>query len=583
MLERLVLCGGVSRAAGDSTLRLALDGRLQNITLKLEDISKRLVKNVPDLLIDLIEIATYVYCADQASSRGGKAQVGMGGDWRRNFHFVIPVRDADHWNDTRVVEPLRDTLSFLSEDDYKFEFEKATRPTSLEKYLELSGDDDAAFKADEVVLFSGGLDSLGGAVEELFTSVQRVALVSHRSSSKIFDHQKQLVAELKQRFPKRMMHIPVQVTRQDPLRVQEYTQRTRSFLYTALACVVARLFGKRQIRFFENGVVSINLPISDQIVGARATRTTHPLVLERFREFFGAAIGTPIEIDNPFIWKTKADVIRSIVERGCGPLLKHTVSCTRTYDITKLHTHCGCCSQCLDRRFAVLAANAAKYDPVEMYKVELLKDARDKDNDTTMAESYVRTALQLREMGELAFFSRFSGETARVCAGFPSKIPDDIARQVLGLHQRHGQTVWNVLTAAVRVHSAELVRRILPPSSVLMMTVAPSGAPALASVDTHASAIKSWIDGAESESGGAYPANQARLRPQEASHRSRGKSNPALERARGAISELYPKGVPGQAAEPNANLFRRVGEKLKQAGLPGVSDDTILRAAGRRK
>jgi hypothetical protein len=37
-----------------------------------------------------------------------------------------------------------------------------------------------------------------------------------------------------------------------------------------------------------------------------------------------------------------------------------------------LHTHCGCCSQCLDRRFAVLAAHAADHDPVEMYKVELV-------------------------------------------------------------------------------------------------------------------------------------------------------------------------------------------------------------------
>jgi hypothetical protein len=41
--------------------------------------------------------------------------------------------------------------------------------------------------------------------------------------------------------------------------------------------------------------------------------------------------------------------------------------------------------------------------------------------------------------------------------------------------------------------------------------------------------------------------------------------------------------VPTEAVEPNAKLCRRVGEKLKHAGLLGVSDDTILRAAGRRK
>jgi hypothetical protein len=79
-------------------------------------------------------------------------------------------------------------------------------------------------------------------------------------------------------------------------------------LYAALACAVARLFGKGQVRFFENGILSINLPISEQVVGSRATRTTHPLVLERFREFFSAAVGKPIEVENPFIWKTKAEV-----------------------------------------------------------------------------------------------------------------------------------------------------------------------------------------------------------------------------------------------------------------------------------
>ena len=61
------------------------------------------------------------------------------------------------------------------------------------------------------------------------------------------------------------------------------------------------------------------------------------------------------------------------------------------------------------------------------------------------------------------------------------------------------------------------------------------------------------------------------------------RSQPAFERAHRAIEELYPDGVPGQADVPNAILCRRVGVKLKNDGLPNVSDDTILRAAGRRK
>jgi hypothetical protein len=61
------------------------------------------------------------------------------------------------------------------------------------------------------------------------------------------------------------------------------------------------------------------------------------------------------------------------------------------------------------------------------------------------------------------------------------------------------------------------------------------------------------------------------------------RSRPAFERARSAVEELYPEGVPKPAAEPNAILCRRVGEKLKEQSLPDVSDDTILRAAGRRR
>lgn len=61
------------------------------------------------------------------------------------------------------------------------------------------------------------------------------------------------------------------------------------------------------------------------------------------------------------------------------------------------------------------------------------------------------------------------------------------------------------------------------------------------------------------------------------------KSRPRFQAARRVIDEIYPNGVPDQAVEPNSKLYRRVSEKLKQAGLPTVSDDTIERAAGRRR
>jgi hypothetical protein len=178
----------------------------------------------------------------------------------------------------------------------------------------------------------------------------------------------------------------------------------------------------------------------------------------------------------------------------------------------------------------------------------------------------VRTALELREIGELAFFGRFSGETARVLTAFPSLSADEVGRRVLDLHQRHAQAIADVLKAGVEGHSAELVNRSLPPSSLLMMTVSPGAAPALATIGKRADSLQAWIDEVEAE---PAPAGHGAPEPQ--------------ERAQGVIKELYPDGVPDQASEPNARLCRRASVKLKEARLPNVSDDTILRAAGRRK
>jgi len=72
---------------------------------------------------------------------------------------------------------------------------------------------------------------------------------------------------------------------------------------------------------------------------------------------------------------------------------------------------------------------------------------------------------------------------------------------------------------------------------------------------------------------------------QERSPRPHQKRQTSRDRACLAITELYPNpnDIPDQAAEPNATLCKRVAAKLKEMRLPHVSDDTILRAAGRRK
>ena len=58
---------------------------------------------------------------------------------------------------------------------------------------------------------------------------------------------------------------------------------------------------------------------------------------------------------------------------------------------------------------------------------------------------------------------------------------------------------------------------------------------------------------------------------------------PGTERAEKTLRELYPDGVPNQSVVPNKKLVKAVSDRLKELGRPGVSRDTVLRAAKRRK
>ena len=230
----------------------------------------------------------------------------------------------------------------------------------------------------------------------------------------------------------------------------------------------------------------------------------------------------------------------------------------------------------------MLAANCANYDPEEMYKVDLLTGARADPTDQTMAESYVRTALELREISELAFFGRFGGESLRACSGFPSLKTDTVAEQVLGLHRRHGQRIWDVLTNAIKVHSDELLHGALPSSSVLMMAITRGATLAISEVGKRADPVQSLADReSPAPSRGADDGEDNDGDAPDRANRSSPRTKPALELARGIIGELYPNGVPQQSSEPNAILCRRVGERLRAVKQRDVSDDTILRAAGR--
>ena len=175
-----IYCGGLTAPAKsqENTLVLDVHGKNKNVNLKIHDINRSMLANIPTILMDLLEVAAYVYCADQRVRRGGDVLVDTGSKWRRNFHFHIPVREPDKWNSPEVMANLTDTLWFLTEDDYNFTFTKAKTPLSnSQDYMEFTDDvESKTFVPDDVVLFSGGLDSFAGALDYLIGKKKKLAV-----------------------------------------------------------------------------------------------------------------------------------------------------------------------------------------------------------------------------------------------------------------------------------------------------------------------------------------------------------------------------------------------------------------------
>ena len=446
-----------------------LHGRSPNVRLKISDISSRLLTNIPDVLVDLLEVASYVYAADSAILRGGRTDAQMGKRWRRKFRFVIPVRVPELWSSGLVSSALVETLCFLSDDEYAFEFRPLDSAPAVAGYFEFPDAEGIGFTPDEVILFSGGLDSFAGAVEELVAHGKKVAIVSHRSASKIAGAQKYLVDQLQRRFgTDRVLHVPVWANLAGGLG-KEPTHRTRSFLFAALGSVTARLFERNSICFFEKGMVSLNLPPVGQVVGARATRTTHPQALAGFRRVLSEVLGRPFGVDNPFAWMTKPEVIERISANGCSDLIRHTRSCTRVHDMTKIHPHCGQCSQCIDRRFGVLAAGQEHEDPAEAYKVDLFTGERPAGTDREMALAYVRSASGVLRMEDVAFFAQY-GEASRV-VGYFSEPADRVAGRIFDLHHRHASAVCRVFDDAIANLNSALREGSLPTDCLISLVI----------------------------------------------------------------------------------------------------------------
>lgn len=304
--------------------------------------------------IDLFSIAAVVYAADRSVPRS----VGRVNWTSRSMALTIPVNDPEPWND--VARDLKALLDFLSGDAWELTFRRARVPQE-------SVESNPFPNAERAVLMSGGADSAIGAFLARFETPEH-ALVSHVGATSISPVQRDIAERIRDLLPHGSTQHHQQITftrrKSQPNGYEfenEYSTRTRSFLFLALGLAIASV-NRVPLWIPENGFASLNPPLGPDQLGSLSTRTTHPWFLDELSRVAVRA-GAYADITNPFADQTKGEMFRWLADKTGGDAAATFLSATNSCAYTnrrwlgvKAEQHCGTCFGCLMRRASFAAA-----------------------------------------------------------------------------------------------------------------------------------------------------------------------------------------------------------------------------------
>jgi hypothetical protein len=340
--------------------------------------------------IDLLVLAAHVHAADTRVSRASESQDG----WTRELRLVVPVSEPDRWN---AAAPLFvRLLNFLTGDLWTLSFQPRPRgfgTLAKRRPVRLFGP-----PFDHLALFSGGLDSLIGAIDTLEAG-RTPLLISHAGEGATSEAQSTLFEALKKHYHGRTFErLRLWMAFPDGFvagSAGENTTRSRSFLFFGLGVFAGTgLDGTFTLNVPENGLIAVNVPLDPLRLGALSTRTTHPFYIGRWNEAL-ARLGINGHIRNPYWDRTKGEMVRACANgtllRGLVP---HSISCAsptkgRWHGIGT--QHCGDCLPCIIRRAALTSGLRPDTDPT----VYTLDDLAARVLDTRQSEGIQIRSFQL--------------------------------------------------------------------------------------------------------------------------------------------------------------------------------------------
>jgi hypothetical protein len=459
--KHIILCSGIKlpsklrKTPSSHLLKLDLDenSKHQNIKIGLPHFTQKVNCHFPDRIKDLLEIAGYVYAADRLIKRGTPDQLEYH-NWSRHQSFHIKVRDFDFWNDSKVKAALNELLVFVSGDlRYDFTFSKGATDVGQKSLFDFEGIEFEEKDNSVIALFSGGLDSLAGALEILENTEHKLCIVSHRSNNfTVKAIQNDVYNLLKRDYEKRVMLFPFECNLTGDRAVEE-TQRTRVFLYTSIAFSLSIHTLEPQINVFENGVTSMNIAKRQDLMNARASRTTHPKTLYLLEQFFNLVAEKKVTVNDPFVYKTKTDILEIIKGYNKQIYINSTLSCTKTFIRFKNNskaTHCGGCSQCVDRRIAAFASELEDFDAT--YDVDLAKDPIKDLEAKAHLNSFLKFNIEMNDATGLSFCSEYLDAISDLIDFIPGETHSAKANEIFNLLKKNS---GNVIKALKRIRDTE--------------------------------------------------------------------------------------------------------------------------------
>lgn len=416
-----------------SPLQLFAGKRLDHGIGRALDDLKALSLSPSEIGADLLVVAAHVHAADTRLSRSSESQDA----WTREIRLVIPVSDPGRW--TAAAPILVRALNFLTGDRWEVGFRK--RPKAFKTIVPAAAPTLLPPPFDGVSLFSGGLDSLIGAIDTL-EGKGTPLLVSHAGEGLVSKSQERCFDGLKAAYPgsafnRLRVWMSFDAGLFDDV-VSEDTTRGRSFLFFSLGVAAGTsLASPFVLKVPENGLIALNVPLDRLRLGALSTRTTHPFYIARWNEML-AALGIGGRIDNPYWDKTKGEMVAACARQAVlSKLAPSSLSCsspTKGRWTKQPQGHCGFCLPCLIRRAALEPNDPTAYT---------LANLRAGPLDTKQA-----TGQQVRSFQIAIARLAARPDLAKVLIHKPGPLYDDPARHdaLAGVYRRGLEEVGRLLT-----------------------------------------------------------------------------------------------------------------------------------------